>query len=251
MQQSTLRRLIFLGIIFPLLLPVLGLATIPGGMAGAVSVAQSRVAPIGSQPVDPLAPQVVQFDVVVTKTASPDPTVVAGNQLVYTLTVGNNGPHSADGAGVPLTDVLPAEVSFNSVNVSAPDVAASCSHSGEASGGTVSCNLGVLGPNQTATVTITVTVDPSTPGGTVIKNQATSQPAPEDTDRTNNTSNETLTTVIAATATPRPIPVGGYGEPLTPSELLVPRFLTFLVVIGLLVMVAGFVAVRRLTSENV
>ncbi len=251
MQQSTLRRLIFVGVIIPLLLLVLGVAATTGGRAEQISVAERRVASTGSQPTDPLAPRGIQFDVVVTKTASPDPTVVAGNQLVYTITVGNKGPSSANGGGVPLTDVLPAEVSFNSVNVSAPDVSATCSHSGEASGGTVTCNLGVLGPNQTATITITVTVDPSAPGGTVIKNQATSQSAQEDTDPTNNTSNETQTTVITPTATPRPIPVGGYGEPLSASELLLPRFSTFLVVIGLLVMVVGFAVVRHFTSGHV
>jgi len=193
----------------------------------------------------------VVFDVEVTKTVSPDPTVVAGQQLVFTVYVTNNGPDTADAVGVPLSDTLPPEVSFVSVSVSAPSPPANpCTHSGETSGGTITCNsLGALAPNETAIVTITTTVDPSTPGGTVITNQAESPPVPEqDTNPGNNTSNITRTTVVTPTPTPTPAPrpVGGYGEPLSTTQLLGPWMILAAGV--LLAAVAAVLLTKRVVS---
>jgi uncharacterized repeat protein (TIGR01451 family) len=90
-------------------------------------------------------------DLSVTKSDSPDP-VTKGSPLTYSVVVTNSGPGSA--TGVQLTDRLPANAQF----VSATSTAGSCTQSG----GTVSCNLGVL--NNAASVTVTIIVTPKKPG---------------------------------------------------------------------------------------
>ncbi len=76
---------------------------------------------------------------------SPDPVAVGGN-LVYTMLVTNRGPARAD--GVSVTDVLPPGTTF----VSATSSQGSCANNG----GTVTCLLGTMNNNGTATVTLTV-----------------------------------------------------------------------------------------------
>ena len=56
-----------------------------------------------------VAPVVNTADLEIAKTDNPDP-VLAGGQLVYTITVKNNGPHIA--LDVVVTDTLPAEVTY-------------------------------------------------------------------------------------------------------------------------------------------
>jgi uncharacterized repeat protein (TIGR01451 family) len=90
------------------------------------------------QPAAPLA------SLTITGTDSPDP-VAVGNSLSYTVTVTNDGPSVA--TGVTLTDTLPAGVTFGSATTSR----GSCSRTGP-----VTCNLGTLNRNTTATLTIVV-----------------------------------------------------------------------------------------------
>ncbi|MCL4206106.1 MAG: DUF11 domain-containing protein [Pirellulaceae bacterium] len=91
-----------------------------------------------------------EVDLVLTKTDAPDP-VVAGEQLVYTLLVRNDGP--SDATGVTVTDTLPAGVQFVSA-----DGAGTASNSGNV----VTIELGDLAVGESATTTITVQVDPAT-----------------------------------------------------------------------------------------
>ena len=124
-------------------------------------------------------------DVVVTKSDSPDP-VIAGNSLIYTVTVTNNG--LLDAGGVTLADTLPAGVTF----VSATSTAGTCSESG----GIVSCNdIGALANGASAIVTITVTVPSSTAHGTILSNGATSTATSTDPDTSNNSNIVQTTTV--------------------------------------------------------
>jgi uncharacterized repeat protein (TIGR01451 family) len=119
-------------------------------------------------------------DVSIVKADSADP-VAVGDQLVYTVTVENDGPSNAE--DVVMTDEMPAGVSVDTVSTST----GSCTEAA----GTVTCDLGTLAPGETATITITTT--PNVPSGTTLSNMAsvtssTPDPTPgndeeeEDTD---------------------------------------------------------------------
>lgn len=85
-------------------------------------------------------------DLSITKTDSPNPATVGG-QVTFTIGVTNAGPRS-QATGVTVTDVLPSGYSFVSAS-------SGCSHSS----GTVSCNIGNLARDATATVQIVVRAD--------------------------------------------------------------------------------------------
>jgi uncharacterized repeat protein (TIGR01451 family) len=85
-----------------------------------------------------------RVDLSVAGVDSPDP-VIVGNNVAYTITVTNRGFVGA--TGVALTDHLPASVNF----VSATPSQGSCTGTT-----TVSCSLGSLAKNASATVTILV-----------------------------------------------------------------------------------------------
>jgi uncharacterized repeat protein (TIGR01451 family) len=105
-------------------------------------------------------------DLVVTKTDSPDP-VTAGDNLVYTITVTNNGPDAA--ATASWSDTLPAGTTF----VSQPPVAGwSCMTPSVGVGGTVSCTNPSFAVGS-AVFTLTVAVAPSLTAATVLSNTAT------------------------------------------------------------------------------
>ncbi|MBI4260743.1 MAG: DUF11 domain-containing protein [Actinobacteria bacterium] len=87
-------------------------------------------------------------DVTMDKSVSEDPAAL-GSQLVYTLTVRNDGPGPAE--DVAVTDFLPAEVTFVSSDPGEP----TCVHDA----GIVMCDLGTLAGGAEATITITVTAD--------------------------------------------------------------------------------------------
>jgi uncharacterized repeat protein (TIGR01451 family) len=112
-------------------------------------------------------------DLSLTKADSPDP-VSVGQSFTYTLTASNAGP-VAQATGVTVEDTVPAGVTFQSANASQ----GSCVQSA----GTVSCNLGNLAKDASATVTITVTPQA---GGT-ITNTATVSGEQRDPNSANNT----------------------------------------------------------------
>lgn len=106
-------------------------------------------------------------DLAITKTDSPDPATVGG-QVTFTINVTNLGPRS-QATGVTVTDVLPSGYTYVSGS-------AGCS----ASGGTVTCTLGNVAKDATATVQIVVQA--TTAGhynntATVSGNQADPNPA--------------------------------------------------------------------------
>ena len=96
--------------------------------------------------------QSLSTDLSISKSASAT-TVFAGDQLVFTITVRNLGPDPA--TGVVITDPLPAGLSFVSAS-------SGCTPSS----GVVTCTIGNLALNATATVTITALT--GTQGGTIV-----------------------------------------------------------------------------------
>jgi uncharacterized repeat protein (TIGR01451 family)/CSLREA domain-containing protein len=141
-------------------------------------------------------------DVSITQSVSPDP-VTVGVELDYTVTVSNDGRDTA--TLVTVVDNLPAGVTF----LSADPSQGSC---GESSG-TVTCSLGSLLDDASATVVVRVI--PSTPG--TIENNATVSAKETDPVPANNTATEH--TLVGSTGStdlsisqadsPDPVPIGG------------------------------------------
>jgi len=127
-------------------------------------------------------------DVGVAKVGSPDP-VTAGSNLTYTITVINDGPSNA--APVSLTDTLPAGTTF--VSLSSPG-GWSCTTPAVGAVGNVSCTNASLGVGN-AVFTLTVAVNASVSGGTVLSNTATAS-SPSSDPNPGNESGTATTTVI-------------------------------------------------------
>jgi uncharacterized repeat protein (TIGR01451 family) len=122
-----------------------------------------------------------EADLSVTLVDSADP-VMVGDNFDYDLTVTNGGPDAA--SGVTATLALPAETAF----VSAP---AGCVHSGEASDGTVTCDVGDLAVDGSAV--IPVTVQALTAGDTPAVALGSATANEVDPDLTNNQASEETT----------------------------------------------------------
>ena len=122
-----------------------------------------------------------------TKTDSPDP-VLAGNNLTYTVTVGNAGPSTAQ--DVVVTDALPSGTTF--VSAVGGTGSTACA---EVALGLVSCEVGDLDPGESETLFITVKVGASVPDGTVLTNTAVAS-SPTDPDG----AQATATTTVRAQA---------------------------------------------------
>jgi uncharacterized repeat protein (TIGR01451 family) len=159
------------------------------------------VADVSSSTPDPVtennqATGVINFtsvaDLSITKTSTPQP-VVAGTNLTYIIMAANAGPSPA--TNVVVTDTLPAEVSVVSVT---PSV-------GTCSGGIpgnpeqpVICTLGTLNASSSATITVVVTVDSSTPDGTILINNGAISSDINDPNNDNNVVTATSPVVAEA-----------------------------------------------------
>ena len=123
-----------------------------------------------------------QADLAITKTDAPDP-VVAGTNLVYTITVTNNGPSFS--SGFTVSDPLPADVTYVSDDSADCTFAAgtvTCVHSGDLAVGasvvyhvTVAVDADIVpgaGKELSNTATITVFGDPQ-PAGSPANDTAT------------------------------------------------------------------------------
>jgi uncharacterized repeat protein (TIGR01451 family) len=117
-------------------------------------------------------------DLSLTKSDTPDP-VVAGNNVTYTIRVTNPNPSGgSDATNVVVTDNLPSGVDFVSAT------GGSCQRAGN----TVTCDLGTVLANTTATVTIVVKTKKQ---GTLSNTAAVT--SPEDVVLTNNSATATTT----------------------------------------------------------
>ncbi len=131
--------------------------------------------------------------------------VSAGSNLIYTITVNNNGP--APATNVIVTDVLASGINFASVSASQ----GSCSGTS-----TVTCNVGTVLPGRTATVNLGVV---PTVGGH-ITNTATVAADQYDPAPANNTGTSLFTNVIvpptlalSSTSLSFAAPIGGANPP--------------------------------------
>ncbi len=110
----------------------------------------------------------LQNDISLTLTDSPDPVSIGGN-LTYTITVANAGPATA--TGVRVTNTLPAGVNFVSAN--------SSQGSTTLNGGVVFADLGTVPGGANATVTIVVMpVTGGTLTNTAVVSRAEADPLP-------------------------------------------------------------------------
>lgn len=154
-------------------------------------------------------------DLAVTVSDSPD-SVVAGNNLTYTVTVTNNGSQTAN--NVMLKDSLAPEANFASVTPSQ----GTCRELD----GSVLCSLDSLAASATATITIVVTpTDGGTafpPAGKVIRNIALIKANEGDANLSNNSFIESTTVM----PDPNAAPTINITAPITGAALVGPTNLT-------------------------
>lgn len=130
-------------------------------------------------------------DVFITKTDSPDP-VTAGNNLTYTMTVGNAAEPTSD--TITLSDPIPSNTTFVSFTNPA---AWTCMTPAAGGTGTVTCTLPPpLAGGAPQVFTLVVNVNPSTPDGSSLTNVASVLPV----DVTDNNTDTEQTSVLGATA---------------------------------------------------
>jgi len=141
----------------------------------------------------PTSTPVATADLVLTKTASPNP-VTSGSILTFTIGVTNNGPSAA--ANVVVTDPLPAGTTF-CTSVQNPSCTAcstsqgSCTSPPGGTNGTVMASLGSIPAGGFAFVTITVTV--TAPGCSSVMNTASVASSTSDPNFVNNHQTVTVT----------------------------------------------------------
>jgi large repetitive protein len=140
--------------------------TLIGNTATAASTNADAVASNNSSSV---STQVVnQADIAVSKSGAA--TATAGQNLVYTIGVANNGPSPA--SAVTLNDALPAGTRFVSLQQTAGP-AFTCTTPAVGANGSVACSLAALPAGGSATFTLTVSLDASVADGTLVANTAT------------------------------------------------------------------------------
>ncbi|MFD2033816.1 COG1361 S-layer family protein, partial [Belliella marina] len=127
--------------------------------------------PKESDPEDVDVETSADLDIVKTATSA---TVVAGENISYTIRVSNAGP--SDAQDVTITDVLPSGTGF-----------VSATNGGTEAGGTVTWNLGTLAAGESITVSLVLSTPPSLEAGTSISNIAvvdspTDEDGPKESD---------------------------------------------------------------------
>lgn len=115
-------------------------------------------------------------------------TAAPGTDVVYSISLTNDGPDSA--SGLSLQDTLPGDMTFVSfVQDSGPLL--TCMTPPAGSGGTVTCTAASF-PVGTATFTLTGHIPDGTPSGTVYENSAGASSGTDDPNPTNNDSTTSL-----------------------------------------------------------
>ena len=103
---------------------------------------------------------------------------VAGQEIVYTITVTNDGPIAAQ--NVVVTDTLPAEVNYLTDTDTCTGVAVGAT-------GTLTCPLGTIGAGETRSFEIKVSIDPDLGGPTSITNTVSVTSSANESDPADNT----------------------------------------------------------------
>src|SRR5262249_11088388 len=108
------------------------------------------------------APSAASANLFVEYDAMPDPGL-AGNNITYSMSVGNSGP--APATNVTVSQAIPANTTFQAIT--APP-GWNCSTPAIGGTGTVTCTNPSVSPGPQSAFTIDVKVNPSTPAGTMI-----------------------------------------------------------------------------------
>ncbi len=131
-------------------------------------------------------------DVGVVKTGAS--TVTAGNQIVYTISVTNNGTGTA--SGVTVSDIIPTGLSYVSFANGAGTTGVTCT-----AGTTIQCSLGNMTAGQNKQLTLTFLVASTATCNQQFTNTATVQSASTDSNSANNTSSVQTTVTCTTTNT--------------------------------------------------
>jgi uncharacterized repeat protein (TIGR01451 family) len=132
-------------------------------------------------------------DLSVTKSGAPNPSVIAGTDLTYTITVTNNSAIPALSA--TMDDTVPTNTTFQSIT---PLPAGWSCPTVPAVGGTgaISCTTNFMAANSMAVLTLVVHVNSDTPSGTNINNSvavASDDPDPSSGNNTGPSTNNVVT----------------------------------------------------------
>jgi uncharacterized repeat protein (TIGR01451 family) len=108
-------------------------------------------------------------------------TIVAGQNIAYSIQAGNAGPDAA--TGVSLSDTLPGDITF--VSLTSPP-GWTCTTPAVGAGGTVTCTIPAFAAGASANFTLTANVPGGTQEGTFYQNAATiSSQVPDPTTENN------------------------------------------------------------------
>ncbi|MDQ3282017.1 MAG: DUF11 domain-containing protein [Acidobacteriota bacterium] len=118
-----------------------------------------------------------------------------GSTIQYTIAIHNSGPDAA--ASVVMTDTLPAQLLFQSINAPA---GFTCNTPAIGANGTISCSGATLANGATATFTLVTTVAPGASSGT-LSNSASVSSATADPDSGDTTSTSSPIALAPAATT--------------------------------------------------
>ena len=147
-------------------------------------------------------------DLSVTKTVD-NATPNLNDQVIYTITVTNNGPDAA--TAVSLSDLLPSGLTYVSDNASVGSYATS----------TGIWTIGTLASGATSTLSIAATVNSDDTNGEVITNTATVSSETSDSNSGNNSATRSVTVTVPVETPSQPTPSftsgGGGNGPISGS----------------------------------
>ena len=182
-------------------------------------------APVQGNPGSQSGAYCASADLAVTNSGAPSP-VVPGNNITYTQTVTNNGP--VDGIDASMTEVVPANTTFQSIVISGAGAAGwSCSTPAVNGTGVINCSDADIpaGASGTATFTVVVKVNGGTATGTQITDTISATSDTADPILSNNSA--TVTTIVGAANTANLL-ITNAG---TPNPVIAGNNITYTVVI--------------------